>query len=131
MKYPTGKFKAAKPVTQANGPTFDENDPAKFGNKGKTSGKTPSNGVVDEKVGPTFTENSTHIPTMNADKPAPMSKLIKADKSTVEIGEHETASDLTASQSGSGGPTDRPYALARSYEKSGNRDKTEPKRAQR
>ena len=72
----SGKIHAKKPISQATGPTFDHNDPLKFTNHGKTSGKTMSNGVVKEAKGPTFTENSTHIEPMNADKPAEGSKVM-------------------------------------------------------
>lgn len=65
-----GKIKPKGVVAHAIGPTFTENDPAKFKGDGKRSGKTMSNGVVSEAKGPTITENSTHIPTMNADIPA-------------------------------------------------------------
>ena len=79
-EHPARKFKAAKPVTQKIGPTFDHNDPTKFVNHGKFSGKTPANGIEDQMKGPTFTANETHIPTMNADKPAKSSKTISDKK---------------------------------------------------
>jgi hypothetical protein len=123
MMYRKGKIEAKGVVPHADGPVNTINDPAKFPNKGKFSGKTPANGVIDEAVGPVFTTNSTHIPTMNADKPAPESKQLKTARSTVDIKEHETTGDLTVSQRGSGEPTDRPYPLARSYEKKGKMDK--------
>lgn len=131
MKYREGKVRAAKPVSHADGPTSTINDPAKFPNKGKSGKGKYENGVIDQKEGATFTCNETLIPTPNANRPAPMSKLIKADKDRVSISEHETTGDLTVSQTGSGGPTDRPYPLAKSYEKKGRGDATEPKRGER
>ena len=83
-EHPARKFKAAKPVTQATGATFTENDPAKFKGEGKSRGKTMSNGVEDQSKGATFTCNETHIPTMNADKPAKESKVI-SDKKAPEF----------------------------------------------
>ena len=129
MKMRTGKIHPAKPVSHADGPVNTINDPAKFPNKGKTSGKTPANGVVMEAKGPTFTCNETHIPTMNADKPA-KEKELKNSRGRVDIKEHETTGDLTVTQRGSGEPTDRPYPLARSYEKSGKKGSV-PNRAER
>jgi hypothetical protein len=129
MKMPAGKFKAAKPVPHADGPVNTINDPAKFPNKGKFSGKTPANGVIMEAKGPIFTCNETHIPTMNADVPS-KEKELKNSKGRVNISEHETTGDLTVSQRGSGEPTDRPYPLARSYEKSGKKGSV-PNRAGR
>ena len=72
----SGKIHAKKPISQATGPTFDHNDPLKFTNHGKTSGKTMSNGVVNHGKGATQIENSTHIPTMNADVKAEESKVM-------------------------------------------------------
>ncbi len=111
------KIHPKKPVSQVTGPTFTENDPAKFKGEGKSRGKTAANGVVDHARGPVFTENSTHIPTMNADKPAKESKVIKSGSKPEFADRDATAEDLTASKSGSGGPTDRPYALKSSYPK--------------
>jgi hypothetical protein len=76
----SGKTHPAKPISQATGPTYTVNDPAKFGNKGKSSGKIKPKGVeTDDSMG-ALRPNSTHIPTMNADKPAPESK-VKTTKS--------------------------------------------------
>jgi hypothetical protein len=129
MKHPAGKVHAAKPISQVVGPTFDKNDPAKIKNTTRASGKTKSNGVVDEATGPVFTCNETHIPSMNADIPA-KEKEMKNAEGRVNISEHETTGDLTVSQRGSGEPTDRPYPLARSYEKSGKKGSV-PNRAGR
>ncbi len=99
---------------QASGPVFTKNDPAKFHGPGKSSGKTPANGVVDGSPhGITFTCNETHIPTMNADK---------APKESKSMGEHkgedpyEKSLAKNASDVGSSGgqPT---YSLKKSYEK--------------
>lgn len=140
MKMRTGKVEAKGVVSHAVGPVNTINDAAKFPNKGKTSGKTPANGVVNEAEGPTFTCNETHIPAMNADKPAPMSKAIKsAMDHDLNVSEHETAGDKTATKAGSAGirgshmadePTDRAYPLKRSYEKGGRSDRI-PNRANR
>jgi hypothetical protein len=81
-----GKIHPKGIVSQATGPTFTENDAAKFDNHGKTKGKTMANGIVSEGKGPTITCNETHIPTMNADKPAPMSKVKKTGKGTDVFG---------------------------------------------
>jgi hypothetical protein len=77
-----GKIRATNVISQKVGPTFTENDPAKFKGEGKTKGKTMANGIVSEGKGPTITCNETHIPTMNADKPAPESKVKKESKGT-------------------------------------------------
>lgn len=108
------------------GPTVTLNDAAKFHGAGKTSGKTPSNGVVREGEGPTITCNETLIPTPSADKAAKTSKLIAARDG--HFSPESTAGDLTATESGSGGPCDRTYPLARSYEKHGAKDRAEPKK---
>ena len=79
----SGKIKAKKPITQAAGPTFDHNDPAKFVNHGKREGKTMANGIVKEASGPIFHENTTHIKTMDADKP-PMSSKSMGEKSWLD-----------------------------------------------
>ncbi len=116
-EHPNRKFKAAKPITQKEGPTFTDNDPAKFPNKGTKRGKTMVNGVIAEAKGPTFTANETHIPTMNADKP-PSETKVKSDKPWFDPHtHHESADALTASQNGSGSPTDRPYPLKKEYRK--------------
>jgi hypothetical protein len=89
-----GKIKPKGVVSHANGPTSTINDPAKFKNGGgsKTmSGKT----VVSEAAGPTITYNKTHIPTMNADKPAPMSKSM-GDKKWFDP--HTASMPLNASE---------------------------------
>jgi len=128
-----GKYEAKKPVGGTQfGTTIHDSNAGKFRNKGIKTGKIPVNGVEDGMPhGATFIENSTHIDTPNADKPAPESKLLKAEKGLVRIKDHDTSCDLTASQeSGNGGPTDRPYPLAKSYEKSGRKDRSEPKRAE-
>lgn len=111
-------------VPQAPGATFTRNDPAKFPNHGQASGKTPSNGVVREGEGPTITCNETLIPTPNADKP-PKYKHI-ADKKGIFQPEN-TSGELTASEAGDGGPCDRKYPLARSYEKHGVHERSEPR----
>jgi hypothetical protein len=103
-------------VATKPGATITKNDPAKFHGAGKTSGKTPSNGVVDEATGPTITCNRTHIPTPNADKPAKSSKVI-ASRSGSSFRVPNTSGDLTASQTGSGGPSNKPYGLKTRYDK--------------
>jgi len=112
----SGKVKASNVTSQKVGPVFDENDPAKFTNKGKAHGKTPANGVETQVHGATFTENSTHIPTMNADKPA-KEKELSSKKWFDPHTDAESADALTASKGGSGSPTERPYPLKKSYEK--------------
>lgn len=110
-EHPARKFKAAKPISQVPGATFEENDPAKF-NRGSTRGKTMSNGVEDQSKGATFTCNETHIPTMNADKPAKGSKVI-SDKKAPEFNPH------SRKPSGSNEPmvTTPPYPLKKEYRK--------------
>jgi len=128
MKMHTGKIKAKGVVPHANGPTRTINDAAKFHGAGKITGKY-ENGVISQKAGAIFTENSTHIPSMNPSKHG-SEKELKSNKSTVSIKEHMTTEDLTVTQKGSGEPTDRPYPLAKSYEKSGKTDRI-PNRADR
>jgi hypothetical protein len=114
-------------VPHADGPTSTINDPAKFHGEGKRSGKTPSNGVEDHKLGPVFNTNSTHIPTMNADKPAKESKVIADHKGGAgSFKPTDTSGDLTSSQMGDGEPTNKPYPLKSSYDKVGQ---TESKKA--
>lgn len=120
MSMRSGKIHPAKPVNYKPGPTITVNDPADFRNHGKTSGKTGANGVVKEAHGPIFVENSTHIPTMDADKPADQ-KSMGQEKGRVNLSDHKAATELTASMSGSGGPTDHEYFLKKSYEKSGKK----------
>jgi hypothetical protein len=105
-------------VPHAVGPVNNINDAAKFTNKGSFSGKTPANGVEEQAKGCIFHENSTHIPTMNADKPAKESKVISS-RAGGAFGMTDTSSDLTASQTGDGGPTNKPYPLAQRYDKKG------------
>lgn len=108
-----GKIHPKGIVEQAKGPTFTENDPAKFHGAGKTSGKTPANGVESGPHGTTFLVNSTHIPTPNADKPAKESKVMKTGS-----GDHLPAEGdcKDASTEGTGGGLPH-YPLKSSYEK--------------
>lgn len=112
-------------IPQAKGPTFTQNDAAKFPNHGQATGKTPANGVIREGEGPTITCNETLIPTPSADVPAKY-KHIADKKGTFQP--EATVAKLTASEAGEGGPCDRPYPLARSYEKHGVHELTEPKK---
>lgn len=58
----SGKIKARNITSQVVGPTFDHNDPAKFPNKGKFTGKTMSGKtVISQAVGPTFTKNDPAV----------------------------------------------------------------------
>ena len=110
-------------VPQATGATFTCNDPIvgrTFGEKrGKTEGK-PASGdtVITEQPGPTLTCNDPALTQPNADVFPRISKQLAEDVSTFRP--LETAGELTASQSGSGGPTDHPYFLEKSYDKKGN-----------
>ena len=101
--------------TQAKGPTFTENDPAKFGNGGRGR-KTAANGVVDQGTGPTFTENSTHIPTMNADKPAKESKVIRTGAAPQFLSDKDDACNASTEGTSAGTPDN---TLKASYEKRG------------
>lgn len=98
-------------TSQKVGPTFSENDPVKFSNKGKTKGKTAANAITSQKTGATFTENSTHIPSMNADKPAKESKVMKSGK---WFDPHEKSNPMNASE---GHTTPGKNDLKSSYEK--------------
>ena len=109
-------------VPHAEGPTYTKNDPIGFPNKGKKTGKTGANGVVAEASGPIFHENSTHIPTMDADKPADK-KDLKMNVAKVNLADHKSSTELTFSQRGSGEPTDHEYFLKRNYDKSGQKMK--------
>lgn len=97
------------------GPTITKNDPAKFKGEGKRSGKTPSNGVEQGPHGITFVENSTHIPTPNADRPAREVKTVSTGP-----GDHLPAEGdcKDASTEGTGGGLPH-YPLKKSYEKRG------------
>jgi hypothetical protein len=111
---------------QETGPTLIKNDPAKFHGAGKTHGKTPANGVIEQGHGAIFHCNETHIPTMNADKPPRDSKSIGEKGGLFKP--VEEAGHLTASQVGSGGPTDREYPLRKEYDKRGRTIAKEPKK---
>jgi len=112
-----GKIEPKKPIGGTQfGTTIEKSDPAKFRSGGKVSGKTPANDVVAQKVGATFTANETHIPSMDADKPPMATKILNSDGKWL-FKPTDTACDLTASQRGSGEPTDHPYLLKKSYEK--------------
>jgi hypothetical protein len=124
------KIRPAGVVPQGAGPTFTCNDPIvgkTFGEKrGKTEGKFKatygaSHGtgstVVKEKTGPTITCNDPPLTQPYADVKPVISKQIAEDVSTFRP--LETAGELTATQSGSGGPTDHPYFLEKSYDKKG------------
>lgn len=102
--------------TQASGPVFSKNDPAKFKNGGR-GGKTRSNGVIDQGSGPVFTENCTHIPTMNADKAPKESKVVRSGKGDF-LSKASDAKD--ASTEGTGGGL-RSSPLKASYPKRGGR----------
>ena len=103
--------------TQATGPTFTENDPAKFANGGRGR-KASANGVVDQGTGPTFTENSTHIPTMDADKPPRESKVIRTGKAPQFLSDADDACNASTGGTSAGTPDD---TLKASYEKRGRR----------
>lgn len=103
---------------QATGPVFTKNDPAKFHGAGKTSGKTGANGVINQGHGPTFTTNSTHIPTPNADKPAKPTKVISSKDSADFLPEKGCSKD--ASTEGSSGGKNE-YELKSSYRKGGRK----------
>lgn len=107
----SGKIKARNITSQKVGPTFDANDPAKFTNHGKTSGKTMANGIEDQAKGAVFTCNETHIPTMNADKPVLMSKQL-TDKKWFDP--HSTNKTRDADEPVK---TNAPYNLKTSYRK--------------
>lgn len=100
-------------VKHATGPVYTTNDPAKFSGAGKSSGKTPANGVETRVPGPTLTVNSTHIPTMNADKPAKESKVMGEKKGEDP---HIKGSAKNASDTGSSGGQNS-YGLKKSYGK--------------
>ncbi len=113
----SGKVHPGGIVATKPGATITKNDPAKFHGAGKSSGKTPSNGVVNEATGPTITCNSTHISTPNADKPAKAAKVI-ADTQGSSFRVPCTANDVR----GGGAPD----ALKARYDKHGA---TESKKA--
>lgn len=98
---------------QASGPVFTCNDPAKFHGAGKSSGKTPSNGVETRVPGPTLTVNSTHIPTMNANKAPKVTKSF-GEKSGEDP--HQSGTAKNASDKGTSGGQNS-YGLKKSYGK--------------
>ena len=118
----SGKVRPQGVNTQATGPVFTCNDPAvgkTFGEKrGKTSGKPASgNTVIHEGEGPTITHNGTPIEQPFANVEPRITKQLAEKASTFRP--LETAGELTASQSGSGGPADHAYFLSKSYDKKG------------
>lgn len=108
-----GKIHPKGIVPQKAGPVFTTNDPLKFHGAGKTSGKTPANGIESGPHGTTFLVNSTHIPTPNADRPAPESKVRKSGKGEDP---HQPSTAKDASTEGTGGGLTH-YPLKSSYEK--------------
>ena len=114
-EHPSGKFKAAKPVPHAKGPTYTENDSAKFPNKGKSSGKTPANEIISQAEGPTFTANKTHIDVPNSDRMPPETKSMTtkpwfdphAVSSPVSTEDKEVRTNIA------------PYGLKKDYSKKG------------
>lgn len=102
--------------TQAKGPTYTENDPAKFKNGGR-GGKSGTNGIVDHATGPTITENSTHIRMPDADRAPRESKVIRSGKGDFlpKAGNAKNAS----TEGTGGGLTSSP--LKASYSKRGRR----------
>lgn len=109
------------------GPTITKNDPAKFRSAGKTSGKMDgAKQVVHQATGPTLTCNESHIPAMNADVPSKHKQL--GVRSTSGFKPQQTVASKTATQSGSGAPSDREYPLKKSYEKSGAHSSQSPRK---
>lgn len=120
----SGKIRPDGVVPQGEGATFTCNDPVvgrTFGeSRGKTTGKPDSdNTIIAQAEGPTITCNDPAITQPDADVKPTISKQIAEDVSTFRP--LETAGELTATQSGSGGPTDHPYFLEKSYDKKGAR----------
>ena len=113
-----GKIHPPAPKSQGTGPVYTTNDPIKFPNKGKFSGKTKA-APVSQSTGAVFTENSTLMPSWGGKGSPKESKIFKTVEGHVDISSHDTVKSHTASQSGSGGPTTVPYQLKESYEKSG------------
>jgi len=114
----TGKVKARNITSQAVGPTFDHNDPAKFSNKGKEHGKTETDGtIVSQKEGPTFTCNDPAISFPEASEYGTGKSLgthaepkFNPMVSKVNLVEQRTASAAS-------GETTPSYPLKKSYEK--------------
>lgn len=105
------KIKAKGIVSQAVGPTFTKNDPAKFGNGGGK--KTMAAKPVDHAVGPTQNVNSTHISTPNADKAPRATKVLSTGK-----GESPHAGSYAKNASDVGSSGGQPHGcLKSSYEK--------------
>lgn len=86
---------------QRTGATFTANDPAKFRDGGQTKKKAQF-GVINEAKGPTIDENSTHIPTPNADV-APLKNKVIAETSGQGEYEPEKASGQVKAEAQFGG----------------------------
>lgn len=114
-EHPSGKFKAAKPIPHAVGPTNDINDPAKFSNKGKTSGKTPANEIISQAEGPTFTANRTHIDVPSSDR-LPAETKVLTDK---EWFDPHQASSPVSTEDKEVRTHIEPYGLKKDYSKKG------------
>ncbi|HEY5211801.1 MAG TPA: hypothetical protein VIJ38_02135 [Acidobacteriaceae bacterium] len=111
-----GKIHPGGIVKHATGPTFTENDPAKFPNKGKTTGKPDGVSTVDrQRTGPTFTEHSPLFEFPNADTHPKSSKVIASSNTK---GFDLTATAKTRIASGGSG-FDGNAGLKESYPKSG------------
>ena len=115
----SGKIKARNITSQVVGPTFDHNDPAKFSNKGKWTGKIMSGKtVVSPAKGPTFTEGQDspikdmHPSAHGVGKSMGQKSDDKFNpyKSKVNLVEQRTASAKS-------GETTPSYPLKKSYEK--------------
>jgi hypothetical protein len=116
-----GKISPNGITSQKTGPTFTENDPAKFHGPGKSSGKIAVNGVeVGPVGGDTFTVNKPAIGEFPS-KPGKEREVKTESEKSGTYSPEDTAKDKTASQEGPGGPHDRPYPLKDRYQKSGRK----------
>jgi hypothetical protein len=116
-----GKIHPTGVTSQHTGPTFTENDPAKFHGPGKSSGKIGVNGVeVGPTGGDTFTVNKPAIGAFPSKPGKERTTKVESEKCAPTFDIPDTTKELTASQEGPGGPKDRAYPLKDRYQK-GNR----------
>ena len=114
----SGKIKARNITSQVPGPTFDHNDPAKFPNKGKFTGKTMSGKtVVEQAKGPTFTCNDPAVPAMHPS--AHGTGKSKGQKSDDKFNPMDSKVNLVSQRTASAksGETTPSYPLKKEYRK--------------
>ncbi len=76
-----GKIRMPKPISQATGPVYTINNPIKFSNGSKS--KMKADKPERDTSGGSLRPNTTHIPSMNADK-APKTSKSMGEKTWID-----------------------------------------------